>query len=68
MCHYETHGGPSWMCVCVCVQEEEEEEPGLLRRDNRLLPRLCYLPFPAVRAADLLRTAPGFHLILMKLQ
>lgn len=38
----EVHG-----CVCAArACEEEGEEPGLLRRDNSLLPPLCYHPVP----------------------
>lgn len=39
------------LSVCVCAGRRRS--PGW---DNRLLPRLCYLPLPAVWAADLLRT------------
>lgn len=43
---------PGVLCACVCarvvVRKQEEEEPGFLRCDNMLQPRLSYLPFPAV--------------------
>ena len=74
----ERHNEVERECVCVCVRERErdrererergeQEEPGFLRGDNRLLPPLSYLSFPAVRAADPFRSRSGIYFIHVKL-